>query len=111
MTNVRRYLISLSLFFAPLLVVAQQAQTVESNETPAHAPEKESKRLLWIVPNYRTAPSIKDFERITPKDKFKIASQDAFDRGTVVLAAMFAGVSQLSNSDRVFGQGAAGYGR
>jgi len=88
-----------------------QAQQAETRDSTAPAPEPEAKRLLWVVPNYRTAPSVKDFERITPKEKFKIASQDSFDRGTVALGAMFAGVGQLSNSNPSFGQGAAGYGR
>ncbi|HEY3841437.1 MAG TPA: hypothetical protein VGL72_32925, partial [Bryobacteraceae bacterium] len=44
-------------------------------------------------------------------EKFKIASQDAFDRGTLALAAIFGGIGQLSNSNPSFGQGAAGYGR
>jgi hypothetical protein len=39
------------------------------------------------------------------------ALEDAFDRGTVALAGLFAGEVQLSNSNRSFGQGAAGYGR
>ncbi|MBV9225473.1 MAG: hypothetical protein JOY85_15685, partial [Acidobacteriaceae bacterium] len=42
---------------------------------------------------------------------FKIATQDAFDRGTFVLAALFAGEAQLTNANQSFGQGAAGYGR
>ena len=75
------------------------------------APSPEAKRLLWIVPNYRTSPSIKDFEPITPKEKFKIASEDAFDRGTIGLAAIFAGIGQVSNSNPSFGQGGAGFGR
>jgi hypothetical protein len=44
---------------------------------------------------------------LTPKEKFKIASQDSFDRGTFVLAAAFAGEAQLTNSNPSFGQGAA----
>jgi hypothetical protein len=40
-----------------------------------------------------------------------IATQDSFDRGTVILAAAFAGEGQLTNANRSFGQGAAGYGR
>jgi hypothetical protein len=90
----------------------QQNNTPDAvKNTPNDSPPKESKRLLWVVPNYRTAPSIKDFEPITPKQKFTIASQDAFDRGTIALAAMFGGVGQLSNSNSSFGQGVAGYGR
>ena len=40
-----------------------------------------------------------------------IATQDSFDRGTVILAAAFAGEGQLTNANRSFGQGVAGYGR
>jgi hypothetical protein len=74
-------------------------------------PETESKRILWIVPNYRTSPSLKDFKPLTPGEKFKIATQDAFDRGTLALAAIFAGQAQLTNANPSFGQGAAGYGQ
>jgi hypothetical protein len=54
---------------------------------------------------------LQNYEPLTPKEKFKIASQDAFDRGTIILAAAFAGEAQLNHSDPTFGQGAAGYGR
>jgi hypothetical protein len=67
------------------------------------------KRIFGIIPNYRTSPSLKDYKPLTPKEKFRIASQDAFDRGTIVLAAAFAGESQLTNANPSFGQGAEGY--
>jgi hypothetical protein len=78
------------------------------NKSPA---QPESKRIFGIVPNYRTSPSLKDSEPLTRGEKFKIATDDAFDRGTFALAALFAGESQLTNANRSFGQGAAGYGR
>ena len=71
----------------------------------------ESKRLLGIIPNFRTSPSLQNYEPLTKRAKFSIATQDALDRGTVVLAALFAGESQLTNANRAFGQGGAGYGR
>jgi hypothetical protein len=49
------------------------------------------------------------YEPIIPKEKFKIASEDAFDRGTVALAVLFAGEAQLTNSTPAFGQGVKGY--
>src|ERR1700730_7983640 len=70
-------------------------------------PEPESKRVLGVIPNYRTSPSLTQYQPLTPGEKFVIASQDSFDRGTVVLAAAFAGQAQLTNSNRSFGQGAA----
>ncbi len=48
---------------------------------------------------------------ISVGEKFKLGYQDAFDRGTFVLAAAFAGEAQLTNANRSFGQGAAGYGQ
>ena len=71
----------------------------------------ESKRLFGIIPNYRTAGTLHPYVPLSVRQKFKIASQDSFDRGTVFLAAAFAGEGQLSNSNPDFGQGAAGYGR
>jgi len=73
--------------------------------------EPENKRILGVIPNYRTSPSLTEYKPLTPGEKFVIAAQDSFDRGTVVLAAVFAGQAQLTNSNRSFGQGAAGYGR
>jgi hypothetical protein len=81
--------------------------------TPAKSDpaDQEPKRILGIVPNYRTFPSLTNYEPISAKEKFVIATQDSFDRGTVILAAAFAGEGQLTNSNRAFGQGAAGYGQ
>jgi hypothetical protein len=75
------------------------------------APQQESKRILWIIPNYRTFPSLTDYEPLTTSQKFKLASEDSFDRGTVALAGLFAGEGQLTNGNKTFGQGAAGFGR
>ena len=82
-------------------------QQITADETP----EREAQRIFGIVPNYRTSPSIQDSEPLTIGEKFKVASEDSFDRGTVALSAIFAGQSQLTNANRSFGQGGAGYGR
>jgi hypothetical protein len=73
--------------------------------------EQESKRIFWIVPNYRTSPSLSSYEPLTAGEKFKVASQDAFDRGTIALAGLFAGEAQLTNANRSFGQGGTGFGK
>src|ERR1700720_224146 len=84
--------------------------TVAQSSADNNAPH-ESKRILGIIPNYRTSPSLQSYEPLTPGEKFKIASQDSFDRGTVALALLFGGEGQLTNANRSFGQGAAGFGR
>jgi hypothetical protein len=82
-----------------------------AQEPSADQPQPESKRIFWIIPNYRTSPSIVDFEPLSVGQKFKVASEDAFDPGTFALAGIFAGEGQLNNSNKSFGQGAAGFGR
>jgi hypothetical protein len=77
----------------------------------ANPAEPEDKRILGIIPNYRTSPSLTEYKPISAREKFVIATQDSFDRGTIILAAAFAGEGQLTNANRSFGQGAAGYGR
>jgi hypothetical protein len=71
----------------------------------------DSKRIFGIIPNFRTSPTLAEFKPITAKEKFKLAADDSFDRGTVILAALFAGQAQLTNAHASFGQGAAGYAR
>jgi hypothetical protein len=73
--------------------------------------EQVPKRIFGIVPNFRTAPTLQEYKPITPKEKFKIATQDSFDRGTVLLAALFAGQAHLTKSSPSFGQGPSGYAR
>ena len=87
----------------------QSGTTTDSENKSAIKPE--SKRIFGVIPNYRTSPSLDNFEPLTRGEKFKIASEDAFDRGTFALAALFAGEAQLTNANRSFGQGAAGYGK
>jgi hypothetical protein len=74
-------------------------------------PEKNNQRIFWIIPNFRTSPTLEEYKPITPKEKFKIAGMDSFDRGTVALAAAFGGEGQLFNSNRSFGQGIKGYAK
>jgi hypothetical protein len=91
------------------LLPAQTGQ--EGNQLQPTQNQQESHHLLWIIPNYRTSPSLTDYQSISVKEKFKLAAEDSWDRGTVALAAVFAAQAQASDSNRSFGQGAAGYGQ
>jgi len=82
-------------------------QKVE-NDNP---PQPERGRIFGIIPNYRTSPSLKNYEPITSREKFKMASQDALNCGTIALAALVGGEGQFANANRSFGQGGAGFGR
>jgi len=115
----RHRMASVGIVLALVPFTSQGQQVTPGDPSPTPAPQKieadtaqpESKRLLGVVPNYRTSPSLQNYQPLTAAEKFKIASEDAVDRGTVVLAALFAGEGQLTNSNRSFGQGGAGFGR
>jgi hypothetical protein len=79
--------------------------------TDQNPPEPTVKRIFGIIPNYRTFPSLINYEPLSTHEKFKIAAQDSFDRGTFMLAAGFAGERQLSGATPSFGHGPAAYGR
>jgi hypothetical protein len=90
-----------------------QQQKIDSTDSTKldESPATQSKRIFGIIPNFRTSTMPNPYTPIRTKEKFTIASQDAFDRGTFVLAGLFAAESQLTNANPAFGQGAAGYGR
>jgi hypothetical protein len=99
--------------FVPELTFGQQ-DPVDPTPTGVRGnnpPEPVHKRIFGILPNYRTYPSLTNYSPITTRQKFKIATQDSFDRGDVLLGAIFAGEGQLTNANPSFGQGVAGYAR
>src|ERR1700692_2155079 len=63
------------------------------------------KRVLGVLPNYRTINETGTYEPIDTKHKLIIASKDSFDYPLVLLGGAFAGISQLSDSDHSYGQG------
>lgn len=85
--------------------------TTKNDSSSSGADAKPDKRILWVIPNFRTTEMPEEYKPISAKEKFKIAGLDAWDRGTLALAAAFAGESQISNSEPAFGQGVAGYAR
>jgi hypothetical protein len=92
-----------------LFPMAAICQTAAAGAQQSDAPKslQNDKRVFWIIPNYRTFPTLANYQSSTFKEKFKIATDDSFDRGLVVLAAAFAGEGQLTNSNSSFGQGVA----
>jgi hypothetical protein len=97
-------ILSLVTVLAASIVAAQEASSDLSQQA-------ESKRVLGIIPNYRTSSMGSTYVPLTVGEKFKVAAEDSFDRGTFVLAGLFAGEAQLTNANRSFGQGAGGFGR
>jgi hypothetical protein len=101
---------------------AQQSGQTSSSTTPA--PQQttdpdavsangnhQTKRVLGLVPNFRTVSADVKLPPMSPKDKFIIAGKDTFDYSALFVAGVQAGFSMNSKSYPEFHQGAAGYAR
>jgi hypothetical protein len=120
----KRLLATVALF-AFLLLPTWAAQVGSEDGTagapPAAAPvpevkpvtqqEPPDKRVLGVLPNYRTANESAVYTPISVKQKFTIASKDSFDYPLILLSGAIAGLGQWTNENPSFGQGMAGYAR
>jgi len=103
---------------APDAPVAQKSSDQTSTQSqrsanvdPDNLQGKQTKRILGIVPNFR---SVSVDEKLPPqslKDKFTTTTLDSFDYSAFIFAGLLAGISFAENSYPEFHQGAAGYGR
>lgn len=71
----------------------------------------QSKRILWIIPNYRAVNTTTLLPPLSFKGKIWIATEDTFDYSDFVFVGALAGISMSQKSDPSFGQGSTGYGR
>lgn len=76
----------------------------------APAPDGQDKRILGVLPNYRTADGTKEFIPMKPSGKMRIALKDSFDYPGFITAAALAGIYQWEDQNPSFGQGMSGYG-
>jgi hypothetical protein len=86
---------------------ADSKPEAKTNSVPVQA--EQDKRILGVLPNYRTADGTKEFVPMTASGKMRIALKDSFDYPNFIVAGALAGIYQLQNSNPSFGQGAEGY--
>ena len=72
---------------------------------------KQTKRMLWVVPNFAAVSAGKRLPPMSTRDKFVLATRDTFDYSGFTWTAILAAQSYALNSDPELGRGAAGYGR
>jgi hypothetical protein len=113
---------------------AQQAPSSQSNSTSAPPSEsatvatpdeipssinkvddskgKQSKRMLWVVPNFAAVSSNTQLPPLSTREKYALAAKDSVtDYSSYTWAGILAGQAMLLNSDPELGRGIRGYGR
>lgn len=110
MVSSRRFLLPVCAL-GLLLSAALSAQTA-SGPSPDAAPVQPAepdKRVLGVLPNYRTAEDTGVYTPITPRQKLVIATKDTVDYPLFLLGGAFAGLAQLTDQHPDFGQGVKGF--
>jgi hypothetical protein len=72
---------------------------------------QQTKRILFIIPNFRAESVDAKLPPMTAKEEIKLVLQDSFDYSSFIYVGIVAGIGQAENSYPEFHQGAAGYGR
>ena len=80
-------------------------------QTDPLAQGRQTKRILYIVPNFRAVSADQHLPPQTVKEKFKTAMLDSVDYSSFIFVGAQAGVAMATNSYPEFRQGAKGYGR
>jgi hypothetical protein len=70
----------------------------------------QTKRILWIVPNFRSVNADTYLPPQSFKEKLWLATQESFDYSAFIYEGIVAGISMAQKSEPSFGQGASGYG-
>jgi hypothetical protein len=116
-----------ALLLAALPAVAQQQPTAtasskdqskagdKSNADPKPGASPQSgtsnDRLFYALPNFLTLENAGHLPPLTTGQKFKVVARGSFDLVEYPWYGALAGIGQAENSERGFGQGAAGYGK
>ena len=104
---------------APVAALQQDGQGSPAPSGPKSNPStvnasvtgKQTKRILYIVPNFRAVSADQVLPPQTVKEKFKTATLDSVDYSSFIFVAIQSGIAEARNSNPEFRQGAAGYGR
>ena len=73
--------------------------------------KRQPKRILGIIPNYRAVSAGSIPPPPTPKQAFKIATQNSFDYSAFVFVGITSLLAERSDAHPLLGNGMAGYGR
>jgi hypothetical protein len=72
---------------------------------------RQTKRILFVIPNFRAVSADQQLPPQGIKEKFKTATLDSVDYSSFIFVGGQAAVAQANSSYPEFGQGARGYGR
>jgi hypothetical protein len=89
-----------------------QSQPGATSNAPGKAgPVGSNDRLFFALPNFGTVENRENIKPLTTKQKFDLQWRSTFDPVEFPYVGLLAGISQATNSDPGYGQGALGYAK
>jgi hypothetical protein len=99
----------------PPVVYPSAAQALpgapEPQEPSPDKPAQQTKRILGIIPNFRSVSTDQKLPPQSVKEKFMDATQDSFDYSSIFIPGFLAAYSMGSRAYPEFGEGGAAFGR
>lgn len=90
----------------------QGAAGANGNGTPQQQqPPPQPKRILGVMPNFRAVSAGELPPPPTPKQAFKIATQNSFDYSSFIFVGITSALAEWSGAHPQLGEGMPGYGR
>jgi hypothetical protein len=86
-------------------------QSSTAGAQPTAASKQQPKRILGIMPNYRAVSAGAIPPPPTPKQAFKLATQNSFDYSSFLFVGITSLLAESTNAHPQLGKGVAGYGR
>lgn len=89
----------------------QQNATSKQEEPQSGKPLPQPKRILGMMPNYRAVSADTVPVPPTPKEAFRVATENTFDYSAFVFVGVTSLLAEGTETHEEFGQGMAGFGR
>ncbi|HYL38969.1 MAG TPA: hypothetical protein VEV17_23840 [Bryobacteraceae bacterium] len=88
-----------------------QASQSSPPQSATPASKQQPKRILGVMPNYRAVSAGAIPPPPTPKQAFKIATQNSFDYSSFIFVGITSAMAEWSDAHARLGDGLTGYGR
>jgi hypothetical protein len=94
----------------PLIPIAAPVSSLAAKHPPSSSPLN-TKRLLFVIPDYQTVDSANYAAPLTPRQKWDLAYKDTVDPFNLASAVMTAAFSQVDNQTPKYGEGGVPYAK
>jgi hypothetical protein len=95
----------------PVPSTTSSTASTSATQQPIPLSKQQPKRILGVMPNYRAVSAGALPPPPTPKEAFKIATQNSFDYSSFVFVGITSALAEWTDAHQQLGEGMPGFGR